>query len=82
MLLRHSGGQLVVRLKPLHFSGFALLRRNHWVHSLADLESVIKLLIRSLSHYLETSVEVSNKIVTTTEVSSLVGKLIKASHKG
>ena len=35
--------------------------------------------MRSLSHLLDTSGKVSNKIVTSPEVSSLVGKLIKGS---
>ena len=69
------------RLKPLHFCGFASLRRrNHRVHSLADLVNDVKLFMRSLSHQLETSGEVTSKTVISPEVSSLVGKLIKASH--
>ena len=58
---RRMRGQLVVRLKPLHFHGLALLQRNRRAHSLADLENNVKLFMRSLSHLLETSGEVTNK---------------------
>ena len=48
--VKQTQGSVVVRPKPLHFCGFALLQRNSGVHSLTDLENDVKLFMRSLRH--------------------------------